>query len=171
MIAGDQEAFRELMEKYQTYIFQVVYSVLRHQKDAEDVTQEVFIRIYHALPQYKNQGFKTWMSRVAVNKAIDLKRKKQREKEDLTEIEKVEHISHGNVTEMESIQRERVHLVKTRLNEMPENYRDVMFAYYIQDKTYREIAKDQGIEVKSVESKLYRAKKWIRKNWKEEEFK
>ncbi|WP_338075693.1 sigma-70 family RNA polymerase sigma factor [Chengkuizengella sediminis] len=171
MVAGDQEVFRKLMEKYQTYIFQIVYSVLRHQKDAEDVTQEVFIRIYHALPQYKNQGFKTWMSRIAVNKAIDMKRKTQRNKEDLMEIEKVEHLTHGNVTEMESIQRERVLLVKTRLNEMPENYRNVVFAYYIQEKSYREIANEQGIEIKSVESKLYRAKKWIRKNWKEEEFK
>lgn len=80
--AGNDHAFRILIETYKQTIYRTVYSVLRNQKDAEDVTQEVFIKIYTSLPQYKNQGFKTWITRIAVNHAIDLKRKRQRQKEE-----------------------------------------------------------------------------------------
>ncbi len=68
---GNDHAFRLLVEKYRNLIFHIVYGILRNEKDAEDAAQEVFIKIYTSLPQYEKQGFKTWISRIAVNHAID----------------------------------------------------------------------------------------------------
>ncbi|WP_309137989.1 sigma factor [Bacillus pseudomycoides] len=50
--------------------------MLRHEEDAQDITQEVFVKIHASLPNYQFRGLKTWMTRIATNHAIDYKRKK-----------------------------------------------------------------------------------------------
>ncbi|MFB6799912.1 sigma-70 family RNA polymerase sigma factor [Peribacillus butanolivorans] len=168
---GNDHAFRILIETYKETIFRTVYSVLRNQKDAEDVTQEVFIKIYTSLPQYKNQGFKTWITRIAVNHAIDLKRKRERQKEESHEVQTSEaHLGLSDDVEAVFFRNEKRKQVLRKLNDLPEGYRDVVYGYYIQEKTFQQIAEEQKIQVKSVEVKLYRARNWMRKHWKEEDF-
>jgi RNA polymerase sigma factor (sigma-70 family) len=53
---------------------------------------------------------------------------------------------------------------------MPPNYRDVIYAYYITEKSYKQIADEQQVEVKTIEMKLYRARNWMKKHWKEDDF-
>ena len=65
------------MQTYRHYIFQVIFSILRHEEDAKDVTQEVFVK-FTLSPNYQFRGLKTWMARIATNHAIDYKRKKAR---------------------------------------------------------------------------------------------
>lgn len=57
VLSGDCDAFRVLVDKYHAYLFQVVYGVLRHAKDAKDVTQEVLVKLYRSLPQYHKRRF------------------------------------------------------------------------------------------------------------------
>nr|WP_276322098.1 sigma-70 family RNA polymerase sigma factor [Paenibacillus thalictri] len=175
IVAGDREAFRLLMEKYRNYMYKVVYSVLGHPKDAEDVTQEALVKLYVSLPQYKFEGFKTWMTRIAVNKAIDYKRAREHrvelvfdQPEEAMEMMESTEINSPEARYMREYSREQI---RHRIREMPPNYRDVVHAFYIEDKSYQEIAAEFGVAVKTVEVKLYRAKQWIRKTWKEEEFK
>ncbi|WP_245856174.1 RNA polymerase sigma factor [Paenibacillus rigui] len=170
-IAGEAEAFRCLMDKYGPYLFHVVYSVLRSTKDAEDVTQEVLLKIYASLPQYRHQGLKTWMTRIAVNKAIDFKRAMERKREQLSD-EMEQHVPTDNVYSLEDevLNKQQQQKIRDYLDHMPVNYRDVVVAFYMEEKTYQEIAAEQGVALKTVESKLYRAKQWIRKHWKEEDW-
>lgn len=171
VLAGDEHAFRTLIEKYRNYLYHIVYGVLRNRKDAEDVTQEVFVQIYVSLPQYKFQGLKSWMSRIAVNKAIDYKRKIQRRKENLTDaIEEVSRLHFADDAERPLLEKERQVLVHTMLNRMPANYREVMRAFYLEEKTHKQIAAEQGVAEKTIASKLHRARKWIQKNWREDDF-
>lgn len=159
---------------YRPYILQTIYAIVRHQKDAEDLSQEVWTRIYFSLPQYERKGLKTWITRIAVNRAIDFKRASSRRKEDImaqfeeTLAEQPPHPEHG--VEHEVLIRETAELVREKLHQIPPNYQDVLLAYYIHHQSYRDIANAQGITVKTVESKLYRAKMWLRNHWKEEEF-
>ena len=165
--AGNEQAFRFLIETYKNYVFRVIYPVLRNEKDAEDALQEIWIKTYNALPHYANQGFKTWLSRIAVNHAIDTKRKRERLKETIDA-----DLDKGLFEDAEAplIRKEVREKVYRRLREMPENYRDVITAYYIKEKSYKEIAMEQNVEVKTVETKLYRARVWMKKHWKEEDF-
>lgn len=144
---------------------------MRHEKDAEDATQEVFLKIYYALPQYGSQGIKAWLTRIAVNHAIDVKRKKQRQQEMILEPDDIPTLSspEENVV-LPLIQKEQRELVKSRLHDMPANYRQVIEAYYIAEKSYKQIAEEQQVEVKTVETKLYRARNWMKKHWKEDDF-
>lgn len=174
VLAGRTECYRILVERYQSYLYQVVYAIVRSPQDAEDVTQEIFLKMYAALPQYRKQGFKTWMTRVATNKAIDHVRKLRRRKEDMEpEVEAaapVRSAPEGSQQEEQLIDKERKTLLHRRLNDMPPNYRDVVQAYYLDEKSYQQIAVEQQVELKTVESKLYRARHWIRKNWLKEDF-
>ena len=82
--ARKEHAFRILVQTYRHYIFQIIFSILRHEEDAKDVTQEVFVK-FTPLSQIINfAGLKTWMARIATNHAIDYKRKKARESEELS---------------------------------------------------------------------------------------
>lgn len=173
ILKGDEASFRELITKYRPYVLQTIYAIVRHQKDAEDLSQEVWTRIYFSLPQYERKGLKTWITRIAVNRAIDFKRASSRRKEDIrAEFEETlaepPHPEHG--VEHEVLIRETSELIREKLHQIPLNYQDVLLAYYIHHQSYQDIANAQGITVKTVESKLYRAKMWLRNHWKEEEF-
>jgi RNA polymerase sigma factor (sigma-70 family) len=171
IIAGDRQVFRLLMDKYSSYLYHAVFSVLRSAKDAEDVTQEALIKIYASLPQYQHQGLKTWMTRIAINKAIDHKRALERKKEQLTaEIEELLPSDGIHSVEEAVFSKQRRQQLRQYLDDIPANYREVVVAYYMEEKSYQEIAEEQGVALKTVESKLYRAKQWIRKHWKEEEW-
>jgi DNA-directed RNA polymerase specialized sigma24 family protein len=64
--AGDEQAFRLVVERYKNSLFKAIFPILRNEKDAEDVTQEVFLKIYHALPQYKSQCIKKFINMIYI---------------------------------------------------------------------------------------------------------
>lgn len=169
--AGDEHAFRILVETYRKLVFHSVYAVLRNQKDAEDATQEVFLKVYLSLPQYENQGFKTWLTRIAVNHAIDMRRKAYRQREEAAE----DFHFNMNMQVEESVpeklvKKELKQLVRQRINELPENYRDVIYGFYIEEKSYEQLAKEQNVKRETVATKLHRARLWMKKHWKESDF-
>lgn len=160
-----------MVEKYRNDVFRTVFAVLRDQKEAEDAAQEVFLKIYTSLSQYENQGFKTWITRIAVNHAIDMKRKQARRKEETVEAIEQHHFG----TPRDSIEKviiEKINrrVVRDQLDELPENYRDVIYGFYIDEKSYQQMAEEQNVQVKTIETKLYRARNWMKKNWKEDDF-
>jgi RNA polymerase sigma factor (sigma-70 family) len=168
---GNEHAFRLLVEKYRNDVFRTVFAVLRDQKEAEDAAQEVFMKIYTSLSQYENQGFKTWMTRIAVNHAIDIKRKQARRREEV--VDALEQQALGtprDSVEKEIIENDQRKLVRKRLDELPENYREVIYGFYIAEKSYQQMAEEQKVQVKTIETKLYRARSWMKKNWKEDDF-
>lgn len=171
IMSGNDHAFRILIEKYRNDLFRTIYAVLRDQKEAEDAAQEVFIKIYTSLPQYENQGFKTWITRIAVNHAIDMKRKKDRKQEDRLDSLTYDTIgSEKESIETEIMNKERRLLVRKKLHELPANYRNVIYDFYIEEKSYQQMAKEQNVQVKTIETKLYRARNWMKKHWKEDDF-
>ncbi|ADU29133.1 RNA polymerase sigma factor [Evansella cellulosilytica] len=171
VVRGNDHAFRLLIEKYRNYIYQSVYSVLRNEKDAEDAAQEVFIKIYSSLPNYQGKGLKTWMTRIAVHHAIDIKRKQKRRREEVTE-DIGEYINTNSTNSVESLmlRKENRKLLYERMNELPENYRSVIYGYYIEEKTFQQMAEEQSLKEKTIRVKLHRARKWMRDRWKEEDF-
>ncbi|WP_335869511.1 sigma-70 family RNA polymerase sigma factor [Bacillus sp. 2205SS5-2] len=171
---GSEHAFRILIETYKEQVFRSVYGVLRNQKDAEDASQDVWIKVYAALPQYQHQGFKTWITRIAINHSIDCKRKRSRSGEELVgefpNPLEFSRPSRSHNVESILLQKEQKQLVIKKLEEAPVGYRDVLEGFYIQEKTYQQLAHEQNVAVKTIETKLYRARLWMRKHWEEEDF-
>ena len=173
ILQGDQAAFRVLVDLYSKHVFQVAYSVLHDVKEAEDAAQEAFLQVYKSLPQYRSQGFKTWITRIALHKAIDAKRKKARRREDQTSDEQsLERIAATEEDPLFALlDKEKKELLYQRLGQLPDNHREVLMAFYLQHKNYEEIAEELGVTVKTVESKLYRARLQARSKWRKEEWK
>lgn len=173
---GDEHAFRVLVEMYRNIVFHSVYAVLQNQKDAEDATQEVFFKIYLSLSKYENQGFKTWILRIAVNHAIDMKRKAYRKREtasddfQLDSEETTFAASRVESVDDQVVKKEMKRLVRQRIHELPVNYRDVIYGFYIEDKTYEELAQEQNVKRDTIATKLHRARLWIKKHWRESDF-
>jgi RNA polymerase sigma factor (sigma-70 family) len=125
---------------------------------------------------------KTWITRIAINKAIDFKRSRARRPEELVERGTVDRQAaslHADgmlaaaprpAAEAVAIRREELRQVQVMVNELPDNYRDVVTAFYIEEKSYEQIAAETGLERKSVESKLYRARGWMKRHWRKEDF-
>lgn len=175
ILQGDQEAFRELVNHYSQHVFHTAYSVLRDAKEAEDASQEVFIQVYKALPQYRSEGFKTWITRITLNKAIDMKRKLSRKPPEQLHGEHDEVLdklpSRDEDVVSLLVHKERREELREKIKQLPDNHRAIITAFYLEEKNYEQIAAELDVTVKTVESKLYRARQWIRKSWKEEEWK
>src|SRR5215469_2237983 len=76
--AGDQSAFRELVERHQSRIFRVLYGILNHRADAEDVAQDVFANVYFSIHRFDHRSsLFTWIYRIAVNEAYSHLRKRR----------------------------------------------------------------------------------------------
>lgn len=179
---GGPEHYRPFVQAYGPYIYKTVYAVLQSPHDAEDVTQETLLQIYRSLPNYRMDGLKTWITRIAVNKAIDFKRSRARRPEQFIDddgIDRKETSFAGEgmlaampapAAESVAIRQEELRQVQAKVNEMPDQYRSVVTAFYIEEKTYEQIAAETGLALKSVESKLYRARSWMKKHWRKEDF-
>ena len=75
---GDKEAFRRLVEEHQDRLFGLVFSMVHERQQAEDLTQEIFVKAYFALESFKGQsGFYTWLYRIASNHCLDFLRKRR----------------------------------------------------------------------------------------------
>lgn len=169
---GDTSQMRTLIDKYSQHVYHVAYSVLRNDQEAQDAAQEAFIQMYKSLPDYRSEGFKTWLTRIAFHKAIDAKRKLgRRTAEDLGGEEKIINMPGRDEDVLTRLVREeRQDKLRERINQLPAQHRDIITAYYLVEKNYEQIASDAQVAVKTVESRLYRARQWIRKHWKEDEW-
>lgn len=171
---GDREAYSELVAQYRDELYRLIWSVLRDKADAEDMLQEAFVRIYLSLGNYRGEGFKTWAARIAVNLAIDCKRSNAR-KAELLQREAVANVGtsavqlHALPAETEVLKRDRRRRVRALVGAMPEGYRSIVRSFFLEDRPQKEIAEQEQLQIKSVESKLYRARQWMRKHWKEED--
>lgn len=169
--AGDERSLQLLIDQYRQALFKAAYAILRNEEDAKDVLQEAWIKIFYALPQYEGSGLKTWLTRIVVNSAIDLKRKRERQSNKINDVMQ-DIMSDAQYATIDSklLKKEQRILIRSRLQELPENYRDVVKAHYLEEKSYKQIAEELCMKPKTIEMRLYRAREWMRKHWKEEEF-
>lgn len=168
-IKGDDDSFRRIVEKYQGLVYAICFNITGQRQEAENLAQETFIQVYRSLSRYKNKGFKSWIGKIATNKAIDWKRKRCLENEGkVVYLEDIEEITtESNLIHDELVKKENTKKLLELCNKLPEIYSTVLIKFYIQSKSYNEISKEDGISVKTVESRLYRAKHAIRRQWKE----
>lgn len=161
-----------MVQEYGTYVYRVAYSVLHDAKEAEDAAQETFLQIYKSLPEYRSQGLKTWMTRIAVNKSIDFKRKRDRRKEEHWDPADLDlQVSGAEEDQLFGlIDAERSTEVRRRIERLPAGHRQIVTKFYLEGKSHEQIAVELSVAVKTVESRLYRARAYIREHWTREEW-
>lgn len=164
---GDEEAFGVLVKKYRTKVFNLAYSLTRDRDAADDLAQESFIKAYFALPRFKlKSGFGTWLYRIAMNTVKDYLRKKGRIRE-VAFGKEIEHlvIQEDEMERKEKKQQEEQNrrLVHEAIQSLPEKYQLILSLRDIQGFSYGEIADILNISPGTVDSRLHRARKSLRK--------
>lgn len=168
-LSGDEEAFRQLIEKYKAYIFAIVLNFVPDSFEAENVAQEVFLQIYRSLPQYRFNSFKSWVGRIAANKALDWKRAQKRKVNeqplylDTLVVNNMSPLTKN--PEFVFLQNEEIRRIREICDELPEIYRTTVEKFYIEGKSRLQIAEEEKTTIKTIESRLYRGRKMLSEKW------
>lgn len=186
-LSGDEDAFREIVETYKAYIFAIILNFVSEHNEAENIAQDVFLQIYRSLPQFRFKNLKSWIGKIAVSRAIDWKRKnKKREREKLygydSEFYRIERTNlttsrltpvfcgnRFNNPEDILLKKEKTTRVKITCERLPEIYKRVIIKFYLEGKSYQDIATEESTTVKTIESRLYRARHLFREKWGEDD--
>lgn len=138
---GDKEAFEEIYNLFAERIFRYIYLKIGNKEEAEDLTQQVFIKVWEAIDnfQFRKNPFSSWIYRIAHNLVVDFYRK-QKDLLSLNDDIKVEIIDSLNLEERLYYKEELRKILKI-INQLPTTQRDILILRFIDDLSYREIAK------------------------------
>lgn len=156
---GDSVAYGELVRRHQQAVFSTCYRVLHNRQDAEDMTQETFVRAFGKLHTFDvTRPFGAWVRRVAVNVCLNSRSRRQLEQVPLDE----EWDSAETATpERTVIQRNTTQQLQAAITALPPHYRAVIELRHLQGLSYDDIAKTLDLPVNTVKSHLYRARKLL----------
>jgi RNA polymerase sigma-70 factor (ECF subfamily) len=165
---GDPQALSQLLMSQQQYVYSIAMSVLKNPEDAADLTQEAFIRLFRALPQYNGESrFTTWLYRLVVNMGRDELRRRGRqvpiappapEEEEADQVASVADDDRWADPEQALSSRELRDQVRRALGQLEEHYRLVLTLYYFEDMKYTDIAEILDIPLNTVKSHIRRGK-------------
>src|SRR6059036_2168216 len=165
---GDREALTQLIMSQQHYVYSIAMSVLKNPDDAADLSQEAFVRLFRALPQYNGESrFTTWLYRLVVNLGRDELRRRGRQvqivppgddDEGPDELSSVADDDRWADPALALDSRELRDDVRRALAQLDEHYRLVLTLYYFDDMKYSDIAEVLDIPLNTVKSHIRRGK-------------
>ncbi|MCR4963964.1 MAG: sigma-70 family RNA polymerase sigma factor [Firmicutes bacterium] len=170
VLAGDSQAFAQIVERYQKQIFALAYRLGGDYDEAKDMAQEAFIRVYNEMHRYDpNRRFFPWMYRVAHNCCINLLQKRPKETLSLSEAEEFRPSQNETFDpEAQYAQREFDENLNRALQQLPEHYRTPIVLKYLEGLSYQQISAYLGISQSTLESRLFRGRNMLRKLLKED---
>lgn len=161
--SGDRRAFEALVGRYERPVYNLALRMLGRAEDAEDASQEVFLKAYRALTAYdQNRPFSTWLLSIAAHHCIDRIRRRRMQEVSLDALPPWRQIAVRTVDpEDEAIYRDHSDRVKALLQCLPEDYRLVVVLRYWHDFGYSEIAELTGESESAIKSRLHRARRQL----------
>ena len=177
-LEGDVRAFERLMVKYQDKVFNLAYRFLNSREEAEELSQEIFLKVYRQLKSFRGDAlFSTWLFQVASNHCKNRLKYLQRRRRHLHEsLDAPIETRDGQMERAipdESLVPETLvgrmqikRLVTEKIATLPEDYRIVLILRDIQGLSYQEISESTGTAEGTVKSRLHRARMELRKRLK-----
>lgn len=160
---GDEQAFEQLVHKYQQAVFNTIYRYIGNQDDVQDLAQEIFIKVWRNAGKFKGKSkFSTWLYRIVVNHCINYRRKNKRKYVSLDELTEQGKTPESLKVEPDPEQRRKVELVRKAVDELPERQRMALVLAQFEEKSYKEIAEIMNVSLSSVESLIFRARSALR---------
>lgn len=158
---GDQDAFRQLVQRYHRLVISVAFRALGDMGLAEDVAQEVFLKIYRALPTYRHEKpFVHWLHRIAGNAVTDAIRRLR----PVVSLDGLEQPPAGKEEDPQDLvtRHELQRAVRHAIAKLPSHYRDALALQVFHEMTYEEIARTLDVPLGTVMSRLNSAKRLLR---------
>jgi len=164
--AKDEMAFKEIVERYQTKVFSIIFGILRNHNDAEDIAQQVFAKIYFSIGNFDfRSSLLTWIYKITVNECYDYLRKKRVRKlvyesdfseEDSLQMENSQTAKDLTVPIDETLERRDL-LVKL-LSKISEEDRSLMLMKEVEGHSVEELAEMTGMNENTIKVKLFRTR-------------
>ncbi|HVH29777.1 MAG TPA: RNA polymerase sigma factor [Vicinamibacterales bacterium] len=161
-LQGEELAWNTIVQQYRRKIFNVAYKFVGRHEEAEDLTQEIFLKVFKSLDTFdRRANFQTWLISVSRNLCIDHYRKVRQERQtidrrvDASELSPVSH-EPGPVSALE--QQDRVVLLREALSALPESLRTAVLMRDIQELSYQEIAERLRLPEGTVKSRINRGR-------------
>ena len=167
-LAGDPEAFGEIVRRWERRIYALTYGILGREEDARDATQETFIAAFRNLGGFRGDAkVSSWLHRIAINQCITRRRRAKVRGETSLEAEAEANGAQFASPAKESPalsaeERERSAAVRRAVNALPPELRSVVVMKEFEDLTFQEIADTLGVPLSTVKSRLYTALKQLR---------
>ena len=167
-VAGSEMAFQQLVLKYQQKVYGIALGIVRSHDDALDVAQEVFIKVYDKMARFRGtSSFYTWLYRITVNMAIDLRRKKMKIgvvefDETILDDDKRSDFKESNIRNNPRETAERTELnsrIMSAIASLPPEQRAAIMLREVEDLSYDEIAKVMKCSKGTVMSRLHYGRK------------
>jgi RNA polymerase sigma-70 factor, ECF subfamily len=159
--AGNGAAFRQIIKKYQKPVYNLCYYMLRNTVEAEDATQEVFLRVYTKIDSYnESHKFSTWLFSIASHYCLD---RLKRPQVNLVAWDKLAFgmADKGFQPELTLIKGETIAEIHTLIDALPPDYRSAIILKYWYAMSLQEIAETLNSTVSAIKSKLFRARKMM----------
>lgn len=153
-----REAFALLLPRYRDKVFRLTFSMLQNRAMAEDTTQDVFLRVWRALPGYAAQSsLSTWIYAISKNACLsELRKRRPQVSLDMDEDEYRPEIAALAAPEADD---SATVSVGQLLDQLPERYRQAVTLFYMEDKSYEQTAASLGLPLGTVKALLHRARK------------
>ena len=174
---GDEQAFAYLVQKYRRPMLSFMYRMARNQAAAEDLAQEVFLRVYRSRETYTaNAKFTTWLYRIATNLAVNHARDTRHERPEISmsldepdaETGLMPDLADGTPNVEENIlRRERLAAIRSHVQALPERQRMAVVMHKYQGMDYRQIAEVLHLSESATKSLLFRAYESLREKLKD----
>ena len=173
-VKGYEKAYSDLTQKYQKPLYFHVRKMIRNPDFAEDLVQDIFLKAFKSLKNYKNDyAFSTWLYRIATNHTIDYLRKIKLETlsihaDDSDDTHATIQLADvDSFTDEPMIRLERKNKVHEAIDQLPEKYREVILKRHIEEKSYQEIAEEMYIPLGTVKAHIFRARELLYKYMKD----
>jgi RNA polymerase sigma-70 factor (ECF subfamily) len=166
ILRGHTALFEQIVLEYQNLVYTVCLNIVKNTHDAENAAQEAFLTAYQSLSAFKGGSLKSWLCRIATNKAIDCVRKQS--KIALVDFDEFEFSEPKQESLEQTFERKDLHeRLKHVLSALPDKYSTVIREFYYNERSVKDIAKALELPERTIETRLYRAKKLIREQFRE----
>ena len=161
VLSGDQQAYAGLVNRYQNYVFTLALRFTKNREDAEEVSQDIFIKAYRALSDFRGASkFSTWLYTIVNTTCITFLRKKKLEVHSLDNekvFEVADNLDSGMRANMVE-QKSRVSMVNEAIKMLSADDAEVITLFYKSEQTLEEIAQILGVEANTAKVRLHRAR-------------
>jgi len=161
VLQGEQNAYAELVNRYQSYVFTLTLRLIKSREDAEEVAQDVFIKAYRSLADFRGESkFSTWLYTITNTTSISFLRKKRLNMDSLDN-EKVFEVAdnHNSGFRADTIEKKsKVNMVNQAITLLNPDDAEIITLFYKAEQTLEEISKILGLETNTVKVRLHRAR-------------
>ena len=163
VINGDTNAFAYLVDNYKNMVFSLAFKMTKNREEAEEISQDTFIKAFKNLHKFKGDSkFSTWLYRIAYHACLDAIKKNKNHNNSV----EINEITYNQIKSVDDIlqgieRKERAKVMNDCLLKMPEEERSILWMFYFDELSLKEIIEVTNLSEANLKVKLYRARKGL----------